>query len=276
MRIESSLALLLLGNVALVGAQEKVCTQGPGVPFGITGYTCASCGTKRGENEATVYSFGTEPTVNAVASTSPFQPGDVITAMNRNPITTKEGTRDFATPRPGRHIVESRRWDGATLWEYTTHVIVSDQCRFVSAPEVHMRRIAAVARQSDRAAVAPAPLAADPTSRIGFAVSCTPSCTKITDKSGRVFWKHDGYPAVVSVRKGSPASDAGLQIGDLIAEVNGVSVTDEDGSRILQVYSTTALTSADCFKCEIPYLKMHVVRDGERRELTLHLMERRP
>jgi S1-C subfamily serine protease len=270
--------MMLLARAASLTAQDKVCTNGPGAAFGITGYTCATCGIQKSENGAPSYFFGTEPRVNDVSAVSPFKIGDVITTINGKPITTAEGARDFATPKPGKHVISFRRLDGVTLWATTLHLETTEDCGFQRVFQAESHRMAALAASADRVGnVGPPPqMSPDPTSRVGFAVSCTPSCSKITDKSGRVFWKHDGYPAVVSIRKGSPAAEAGLRVGDLIAEVNGVTVVDEDGSRILQAYSGSPLTPGSCFKCEVPTLKMNVIRDGERRELTIYLQERRP
>ena len=271
----NQIVIMLAGHAGLLAGQQ-VCTQGPGASYGITGYQCASCGLRRLDGVSATYFFGTEPVVNDASPTSPFLKGDVITVVDGKPITTAEGAQEFATPRPGRHAIEFRRWDGASLWRTTVTIIVSDRCQIASIPEVKSQRIAALAAKGERVVERPPALPADPTSRVGFAVSCTPSCTKVTDRSGRVFWKHDGYPAVVAIRKGSPAADAGLEIGDLIADVDGVSVTDEAGSRLLQSYSSQPLTPSECIKCEVPTLTMRVIRSGERRELKVYLQERRP
>jgi S1-C subfamily serine protease len=92
---------------------------------------------------------------------------------------------------------------------------------------------------------------------------------------------------VVAVRAKSPADVAGVRIGDLIAEVNGVRVTEEAGSKILQSYSSSSyppttvrvdhiqgavarVRSQECAACDIPYLRLVIIRDGERRPLTLY------
>ena len=71
---------------------------------------------------------------------------------------------------------------------------------------------------------------------------------------------------MVAVRSNSPAAEAGLRIGDLIAEVNGFSVTDESGSRVLHAYASTPLRKSD-----LPTVRLIIIRDGERRTLTLRL-----
>jgi membrane-associated protease RseP (regulator of RpoE activity) len=278
MRITSFVSTILLANAATIAAQGTVCTNGPGTPFGITGYTCASCGLRVIDGGPPTYFFSTEPRVTDVSAVSHFKIGDIITTIDGKPITTEDGARGFATPTPGKHVISLRRLEGVTLWATTFHIEVNERCGFERVFQAETHGVAALAASADRVGhVSPPPqMSPDPTSRVGFAVACTPSCSKITGKDGRVLWKHDGYPAVVSIRKGSPAAEAGLQIGDLIAEVNGVTVVDEDGSRILAAYSGSALTPGSCFKCEVPVLKMNVIRDGQRRELTIYLQERRP
>jgi membrane-associated protease RseP (regulator of RpoE activity) len=280
MRIITIAALAVVGGQAL--AQANVCTTGPGMPFGIRGYTCASCSVLR-VDDAVTHVFGTEPTVTEVADTvqvgapynSAFRVGDVVTTINGKPITTREGGQDFATPRPGKNDIGIRRWDGTTLWRMMLHFQVADDCRPKNAYAMEMYRMAALAREADRVSkIPPPPQSPDPSSRIGFAVSCTPSCSKVTDKQGRTFWKHDGNPAVAVVRAGGPAAEAGLLPGDLIADVDGISVTDEAGSRKLQAYAASPVPAPDCVKCEVPVMKLGVIRNGVRREMVIELREK--
>jgi hypothetical protein len=206
---------------------------------------------------------------------APYRPGDAVIAFNGKPITTREAAQDFAFPRVGLNTLQVRRWSGVVLSEHTWTITVTDDCGFrFGNPE--SKNLGALGKDADRVSkIPPPPQSPDPTSQIGFAVSCTPSCSRITGKDGNTFWKHDGYPAIVAVRAKSPAAEAGLQIGDLIAEVNGLPVTNETGSRMLQIYASMPITPRACVKCEVPVLNLLLIRDGERRTVTLRLVEAR-
>jgi membrane-associated protease RseP (regulator of RpoE activity) len=289
MRILTIAAMTVIAGRAL--AQASVCTNGPGVPFGIRGYTCASCSVLR-VDDAVTYVFGTEPTVTQAsdstagsAFTSVFRPGDVITTMNGKPITSREGGQEFATPRPGENAIGLRRWDGRTLWHMILHVKVRDDCQPTTPYSLQMNRVASFAEKPRPvgskppyaiARVDPITPSPDSMSRMGFAVSCTPSCGRVTDRGGKPFWKYDAYPLVVVVRPGGPAAEAGLTVGDLIAEVDGIRVTDEAGSRKLQAYASAPAAAADCVKCEVQVMKLGVIRNGTRREMTIELREKNP
>jgi hypothetical protein len=76
----------------------------------------------------------------------------------------------------------------------------------------------------------------DRTGRFGFAVSCEPSCTAATTKEGTLhytYYRYDGFPPIVAIRPSSPADRAGLKVGDLVTKVDGHSIRDEEGARIL-------------------------------------------
>jgi hypothetical protein len=68
------------------------------------------------------------------------------------------------------------------------------------------------------------------TGRFGFAVSCTPSCTRATAQDGAVYWKYDGFPSVAEIRPGSPAAQAGLLVGDIVTAIDGESLLTESGA----------------------------------------------
>jgi C-terminal processing protease CtpA/Prc len=44
-------------------------------------------------------------------------------------------------------------------------------------------------------------------------------------------WTFSDYPRVYSVDDGSPAAKAGLRRGDVIKEIDGISILDPDGGR---------------------------------------------
>src|SRR4051812_17950328 len=95
---------------APLAAQEGASCSSPGAVFGVTSYQCASCSFKQGGRTMTIYtSFQTEPIVLTTAKESALQPGDVIEAVNGEPITTAAGAEQFTSPRGGNANVTVRR-----------------------------------------------------------------------------------------------------------------------------------------------------------------------
>jgi beta-lactamase regulating signal transducer with metallopeptidase domain len=67
------------------------------------------------------------------------------------------------------------------------------------------------------------------TGKFGIASECEPSCSVKRMPTGGYYYKYDSYPRVVQVRQRSAAERAGIQVGDVIIEVEGRSIL-EDGS----------------------------------------------
>jgi beta-lactamase regulating signal transducer with metallopeptidase domain len=65
--------------------------------------------------------------------------------------------------------------------------------------------------------------------KLGIASECEPWCGVKRMPTGEYYHKYDSYPRVVQVRQRSAAERAGIQVGDLIIEVEGRSIL-EDGS----------------------------------------------
>jgi len=65
--------------------------------------------------------------------------------------------------------------------------------------------------------------------KFGIASACEPSCSVKRMPTGGYYYKYDSYPRVVQVRQRSAAERAGIQVGDVIIEVEGRSIL-EDGS----------------------------------------------
>jgi hypothetical protein len=81
------------------------------------------------------------------------------------------------------------------------------------------------------------------TGRFGIAVSCSPSCNKVSGADGIDYWKYDVAPTIAEVRKNSPAERAGLVAGDMIVSVDGIPIYTDAGSHKLAqaMYSATEI-----------------------------------
>jgi membrane-associated protease RseP (regulator of RpoE activity) len=82
---------------------------GPGAAFGVTSYQCASCGVKQSAGIRTQYEFQAEPIVLEVSPTSALKAGDVIVAVNGDPIMTTAGSDQFTYPKAGPSSITVRR-----------------------------------------------------------------------------------------------------------------------------------------------------------------------
>ena len=94
--------------------------------------------------------------------------------------------------------------------------------------------------------------------RFGFALACTPSCTRTHARDGTEYWKFDGYPAVAEVRTGKPAASAGIIVGDTVTAIDGQSILTDDGALRFLRNAQTAAT-----------LRVTVRRDGKEAEFLL-------
>jgi len=74
------------------------------------------------------------------------------------------------------------------------------------------------------------PTVMPPSSRFGFAVTCTPICEKLTTPDGTSFYKFDRAPVISEVLENSPAATAGLKQRDMLLKVDGFSILEDDGA----------------------------------------------
>lgn len=86
-----------------------VCERGPGIPFGITEYSCANCSIDHPQGQRKSYVFKDDPIVVERTNDSPFQPGDAITAVDGKGIVMPEGANGFAYPKPGPVVIQIKR-----------------------------------------------------------------------------------------------------------------------------------------------------------------------
>lgn len=242
-------AVLFVGSAGLARAQEPSCA-GPGAAFGITAYECTRCGIFNLKDGRVRQVFHVEPRVLEVAPGSPFEVGDIILGFPKKPITTPEGAESFTYPRRAVYFVEIRRNGKPAILTVRTTV----DC---SAP--------AEGSRTTGTTVPPPMLTVTKDSgevqagRLGFALGCLPSCTRTISADGQQTWKFDGAPPVVAVRPNTPAAAAGLQVGDVVVEVDGKSLEGPDGYlRLAGAQTATATT-----------MTFTVLRDGQRRTITI-------
>jgi TonB-dependent SusC/RagA subfamily outer membrane receptor len=90
-------------------AQQVAACAGPGAAFGVTSYQCASCGIKQSPGARPQYLFQAEPIVLEVAPGSVLKAGDVVEAVNGEPIMTQTGADRFTYPQAGEATLTVRR-----------------------------------------------------------------------------------------------------------------------------------------------------------------------
>jgi TonB-dependent SusC/RagA subfamily outer membrane receptor len=101
------LALFVCATPA--AAQQAASCTAPGAAFGVTSYQCASCGIKQGIGARPQYVFQAEPIVLETAPGSVLKSGDVIEAVNGEPIMTQTGADRFTYPQAGQVTFTVRR-----------------------------------------------------------------------------------------------------------------------------------------------------------------------
>ena len=103
-----------------LGAQDGGPCSGPGAVFGVTSYQCASCAIEQGAGLRTQYVFQAEPIVLEVLPASVLRPGDVIVAVNGEPIMSQAGAHQFTYPEPGKSALTVRRGNARIELSATT------------------------------------------------------------------------------------------------------------------------------------------------------------
>jgi membrane-associated protease RseP (regulator of RpoE activity) len=199
-----------------------------------------------------IFGFQSEPIVLEVAANSLLKAGDVIEAVNGEPITTRAGSDLFTYPPNGEYVIRVRR--GGTRMDITTQVTAPcAQFRFAPAPREPGQATPRAGRgrgggpppsgqleeAGERLSSEYAQRPRDNVDRAnqlryemryGFAVSCQPSCTRARARVGSDYYRFEGYPSIVTVLKGGVAEQAGLREGDRVIRIDGQSILEEDGA----------------------------------------------
>ena len=274
-----ALAILPLAALPRAAAQSAhVCSTGPGSAFGVTAYQCANCGIEQRPGDRHVYQFFAEPVILEVDDQTPLRAGDIVEAVDGKPITTRAGAQAFTYPSGSESTVTLRR-DGRRL---DVAVELIDLCPeppkppTPPTPVVPPRPPTAVVpgqpvRPPTPPTVAPTPTPvptpmpvvrprpAERTGRFGLALGCLPSCTKARASNGTDYYRFDGPPPVVALRLNGPADRAGVQVGDHVTHVDGLSITNEAGAlRFLEASRGSEM-------------RLTLEREGERIEVLLQV-----
>src|SRR4051812_3074720 len=110
MRIHEYWSLMIVAAAGSVAAQAATttCSSGPGSVYGVRSIQCGNCRWQQ-ENGRWTSTFFAEPVVTQVAPRSEVETGDVVEAVDGNPITTQAGADAFAYPKAGDHVLTVRR-----------------------------------------------------------------------------------------------------------------------------------------------------------------------
>jgi len=201
------------------------------------------------------WDFRSEPTIGRVVAGSPaagrLRGGDVITAVDGQLITTREGGRRYGMLVPGRPVALRIRRDGQehelTLTPVVECVRVSREAAVAPSPPKAPRPAAVPrpsvppAREAPPAAPVPearpaaAPRPAPPprpwpsTSALGFSIQCSDCSLQRLRDPDRWVWSFSESPVVERVEPGSPADEAGLTAGEVLTQIDGHRLTSSEG-----------------------------------------------
>lgn len=223
-----AVALLLAALHAAPGeAQGRSCDDGRGTLMTDLGFQpltgSVSTDPRSGAPEL---EFDSEPRITGVRAGGPaagkLREGDVVVALDGQPITTREGARRYSGIAPGELVRLTVRRGGQVQ-----DVTLVATARCIPLPPAPPAPAPAHAPAAPEAPVPPNPASDEmlPEGRLGFAIDCQ-NCGE--DESTGVF-RFREPPVVTSVEPGSPAARAGLRPGDRLTHVDGVDLTSEMG-----------------------------------------------
>jgi membrane-associated protease RseP (regulator of RpoE activity) len=218
---------------------------------GFIGISGVDCNCTIGSRDPDAWAFRTEPRITSLEANTTagkvLRIGDVITHINGQLITTREGARAMAGIKPGEAVVLTVRRNRETLrFALTAEASCKDDPRLgmyaPSQPAGQAPRASAVTpRPSTKpgqaarrgSAVAPVVASTGPLrtrGSFGMGLMCSASCEIKGESNGVLHFSEP--PEVYSVERGSGADKAGIRRGDVITHVNGRPITSKEGGRI--------------------------------------------
>jgi membrane-associated protease RseP (regulator of RpoE activity) len=206
-----------------------------GASWGITSYNCAACQMKAEPGRRPEDTFFAEPVVLSATSSTPVKPGDVIEAVNDQPITSSAGAAQFNYPTAGPATLTVRRGRDRLVLKFVLSLTpCSDSAAKNVVPSIRIRGTSNVNGSAgpiyviDGVRVEPG--ATPPAIGYGFALVCGTACSRVTETDGTTFYRYAAAPSISAVRDGSPAATVGLKVGDEIVKIDGRSILEDEAA----------------------------------------------
>ncbi len=238
--------------------------------LGISGLEC-NCSFYVREGGERAWRFRSEPVILGVREGGPaagkLREGDAINAIDGVLITTSEAGRRYGNLQPGERVTLTvrrgerlahvridvgRQCESLVEAGEDWHLLVEPiQVLVAPEPAVALEVAPVIAVELEPAVAVeveavelvetePLILVAPhidirtrpvfPGGWFGFGISC--NCAVHRGESGQPpVWRFKEPPEVFSVEPGSPADRGGLQRGDVLLEIDGISLTDDEGGR---------------------------------------------
>jgi S1-C subfamily serine protease len=245
------LTLTLAGGRAVHAGDALTAVSGGQCPeghpetgdIGITSLICVSgsCSVNQQSGRGYTHEFSTEPRIGGVNPDGPaggkLRPGDAIIAIDGVLITTREGGRRLANLKPGVPVTLRIRRAGkerdVTLVPRLGCNMPRLAVRSGKRPEPWpVEDSSAVQKAWPAAEAQPGARPAAPPFSFGLELECGP-CGWRSDPWGALFWISQVPPTVRSVEPGGPGDLAGLEPGDVLLEIDGLSLSGAASGRAL-------------------------------------------
>jgi membrane-associated protease RseP (regulator of RpoE activity) len=251
--MKAPLLLLLVGCLAMAShafAADVECAEGAEAVgyIGITGIQC-NCSVSATDEGRSRWIFRSEPQILHVEPDSPagraaLQAGDVIVAINNQPITTAAAGALYGSPPPLEELDFLVRRGGQLIHVFlTAEAVCPDDPRLEHFPETPRAPMPTTVFRAQpeptrprtlslQEGAPPAPPRADfddlPRGWLGMGISCG-DCSFKTNGEG-AGWRFSEPPEVYSVDAGGPADRAGLRPGDVLTHLDGIPLVDHAGA----------------------------------------------
>lgn len=161
--------------------------------------------------------------------------GDVLVAVEGDPITSAAGSRHLTRMEAGRPLDLALRRDGRLVEK--TVVPVSTCARYTASAgpseRPHSMEVRTNAYERTVANRAAADGQRSTTTSTTLEVVFVGSKETQVDSTGEVAWRFLEPPTVVRADEGGPGHRAGLRVGDRVTAVDGIPVTRSEGSAAL-------------------------------------------